>query len=155
LETDIEAVRFDVNGESIELPVKLKVSDSLFVPLAKWSMLLAGNYRCIQSTTVRPINEAVLSDLDASRDVYEWVAQLCMRLGADAADLVPFDKYAAAANGLAKPSSSARAVAAGATHIERVDVVVQTLGKQLGMAHTSVDNTVATVDAWLQKNRAA
>jgi hypothetical protein len=118
-------------------------------------MLLAGNYRCIEPDSVRPINEAVLSDLDASRDVYDWVAQLCMRLGADAADLVPFDKYAAAANGLAKPSSSARAVAAGATHIERVDVVVQTLGKQLGMSHTSVDSTVATVDQWLHKNRAA
>src|SRR5216684_6581117 len=43
LESDIEASRF--NG--IELPVKLKVHDSIFVPLAKWAMLLAGNYRCV------------------------------------------------------------------------------------------------------------
>src|SRR5215468_3844383 len=37
LEADIEASRF--NG--IELPVKLKVHDSIFVPLAKWAMLIA------------------------------------------------------------------------------------------------------------------
>ena len=43
LEADIDAVRLD--GQDV--PVKLKVFDSLFVPLAKWSMLLTGNYRCI------------------------------------------------------------------------------------------------------------
>src|SRR5436305_5692465 len=46
LEKDIEAVRFDAPEGKIELPVKLKVHDSIFVPLAKWAMLLAGNYRC-------------------------------------------------------------------------------------------------------------
>ena len=40
----IERSRF----EGMELPVKLKVHDSVFVPLAKWAMLLAGNYRCVQ-----------------------------------------------------------------------------------------------------------
>ena len=43
LEADIDAVKLD--GQDV--PVKLKVFDSLFVPLAKWSMLLTGNYRCI------------------------------------------------------------------------------------------------------------
>ena len=43
LEKDTEAVRFDAAEGKIELPVKLKVHDSIFVPLAKWSMLLAGN----------------------------------------------------------------------------------------------------------------
>ena len=47
LEKDIDAVRFDAPEGKIELPVKLRVHDSIFVPLAKWSMLLAGNYRCI------------------------------------------------------------------------------------------------------------
>src|SRR4249919_1929345 len=46
LEKEIDAVRFDPgDGTKIELPVKLRVYDSIFVPLAKWSMLLAGNYR--------------------------------------------------------------------------------------------------------------
>src|SRR3979411_3217893 len=42
LQTEIEAVRFDAPGGKIELPVKLKVHNSIFVPLSKWSMLLAG-----------------------------------------------------------------------------------------------------------------
>src|ERR1700728_1907529 len=36
LESDIEAVRFDPGDGPLEIPVKLKVHDSLFVPLAKW-----------------------------------------------------------------------------------------------------------------------
>jgi hypothetical protein len=38
-------------GGPLEIPVKLKVHDSLFVPLAKWPMLMTGNYRCIRRTT--------------------------------------------------------------------------------------------------------
>jgi len=53
LEKDIEAVRFDAPEGKIELPVKLKVHDSIFVPLAKWAMLLAGNYRCITKDGMR------------------------------------------------------------------------------------------------------
>ncbi len=154
LETDIEAVRYMLNGESFELPVKLKVFDSLFVPLAKWSMLLTGNYRCIQADHMRPIKDAVLGDIAQSQDIYDWVAKLCEKMGASPDDLVPFDKYAAAADGLAKPSSAARALAAGATHIERVDLVVQTFAAQLGLRHPSVDQTVGVVNDWLAKNRA-
>ena len=155
LESDIEAIRLDVGGEPIELPVKLKVFDSLFVPLAKWSMLMAGNYRCIQADTVRPIKEAVLGDRASSQAVYDWVADVCVALGASRDDLVSFDKYAAAADGLAKPSSAARALVAGATHIERVDIVVQTLAAQIGMHNATVDETCRLVDGWLAKNRAA
>jgi hypothetical protein len=45
---EIEAIRYDAGDGKIELPVKLKVHDSIFVPLAKWAMLLTGNYRCVQ-----------------------------------------------------------------------------------------------------------
>lgn len=155
LEADIEAVRYMVNGESLELPVKLKVFDSLFVPLAKWSMLMTGNYRCIQAQGMRPIKEAVLGDMAQSKEIYEWVDQLSEKMGASSHDLVPFEKYAAAADGLAKPSSAARALAAGATHIERVDLVVQTFAAQLGLHHAGVDQTVSVVNDWLAKNRAA
>ena len=158
LEDDIEAVRYMHNGEALELPVKLKVFDSLFVPLAKWSMLLTGNYRCIQAEGMRPIKDAVLgqtpADVAQSKDIYEWVAKLCVTMGASPDDLVPFDKYAAAANGLAKPSSAARALAGGATNIERVDMIVQTFAAQLGMQNASVDHTVSVVNGWLAKNRA-
>ena len=46
-------MRFDTPEGKIELPVKLRVHDSIFVPLAKWSMLLAGNYRCITQDGMR------------------------------------------------------------------------------------------------------
>jgi len=154
LEADIEAVRVRVGDNDVELPVKLKVFDSLFVPLAKWSMLLTGNYRCVQADAMRPIRDAILQDRTASKDVYDWVASLCVALGASLDDLVPFEKYAQAADGLAKPSSAARALAAGATHVERVDLLMQTLAAQLGMRHASVDNTVSLVNGWITKNRA-
>ena len=153
LQADIEAIRFDAGNGVIELPVKLKVHDSLFVPLAKWSMLLAGNYRCIQQDGMRPIREAVHADVDASRAVYEWVAALCMNLGAAQRDLVPFEKYAAAAQGLANPSSAARALFAGARNIERVDRLVKTIAAQQGMQSDAVDGIVALVDARLAANR--
>jgi hypothetical protein len=153
LQTDIEALRFDVGGEKIELPVKLKVHDSVFVPLAKWSMLLAGNYRCIQQDGIRSAKDAVHSDLAASRAIYDWVFALCTSLGADPKDLVPFDKYAAAAQSLESPSSAARALAAGAPNIERVDRLVQAIAAQKGMRSAAVDQIVALVDGWLEKNR--
>jgi hypothetical protein len=151
LEADIEAARF----EGMELPVKLKVHESVFVPLAKWAMLMAGNYRCITPQGMRPIKEAVHSDLEASRAVYNWVVKLCVSLGADEKDLVPFEKYAAAANGLASPSSAARALYGGAPNIERVDRLVQAVAAQKGMRLAAIDEVVKLVDAQLEVNRRA
>ena len=133
--------------------MKLKVHDSVFVPLAKWAMLLAGNYRCIQRDGIRPIKEAVHADVETSRSVYNWVVQLCLTLGASQKDLVPFEKYAAAAQSLVTPSSAARAVAAGAPNIERTDRLVKAIGAQKGMRNAAVDEIVATVDARLEANR--
>src|SRR5437660_5859163 len=59
LEKDIEAARLDTPEGQVELPVKLKVHESIFVPLAKWAMLLAGNYRCITKDGIRTAQEAV------------------------------------------------------------------------------------------------
>jgi hypothetical protein len=151
LEADVEAARFD----GIELPVKLKVHESVFVPLAKWAMLLAGNYRCILKDGVRPIKEAVHSDLEASRAIYNWVAKLCVAIGANEKDLVPFEKYAAAAQSLVTPSSAARAIAGGAPNIERTDRLVKAIGEQKGMRSPKVDEIVAIVDARLEANQAA
>ena len=155
LESDIEAARYDAGEGKIELPVKLKIHDSVFVPLAKWAMLIAGNYRCITKEGMRPIKEAVHSDLEKSRAVYNWVVQLCKALGADEKDLVPFEKYAAAANGLASPSSAARALFGGAPNIERVDRLVQIIAASKGMRSAEVDEVVKLVDAKLESNRRA
>lgn len=151
---DVEAVRFNDGGKMIELPVKLKVHESVFVPLAKWSMLMCGNYRCIQQDGMRPIKEAVHGNIDESRAVYQWVFDLCVSLGADAGDLVPFEKYANAAVGLANPSSAARALFGGALNIERVDRLVQSVAAQKGMKNAVIDEIVALVDARLVANRA-
>ncbi|MRD46612.1 hypothetical protein [Caenimonas koreensis] len=155
LEADVDAARYEWNGESLSLPVKLKNHPSLFVPLAKWPMLLCGNYRCIGDDGIRPIANAVYDNLDLSRSVYEWVEAMCVALGAQTADLVPFDKYAAAATSLKKPSSAARSVAAGAVEIERVDLLVQLLASQKGMAHAEVDAVVRRVETALKRNREA
>ena len=153
LDVQIEAARFEVGGGKIELPVKLKVHDSIFVPLAKWAMLLAGNYRCVQKDGMRSIKEAVHTDIEVSRAVYSWVVQLCKSLGAADEDLVPFEKYANAARSLANPSSAARALAGGAPNIERTDRLVQLIAMQKGMRNAEVDKTVALVDGWLEANR--
>jgi len=155
MQADIEAIRFDTGDGRIELPVKLKVHDSVFVPLAKWSMLLTGNYRCVQKDEARSIREAVHTDIDTSRSVYDWVSALCRSLGAAKEDQVPFEKYANAAQGLAKPSSAARALFAGAPNIERVDCLVKTIASQQGIQSPAVDEIVSLVDARLQKNRQA
>jgi hypothetical protein len=156
LQTDVDSARFDDGtGAKIELPVKLKVHDSIFVPLAKWPMLLAGNYRCVTKDGMRPIKEAVHTDLEATRSVYNWVVKLCVALGAAEKDLVPFEKYANAALSLGSPSSAARALFAGMPNIERVDRLVQIIAKQKGMQNPVVDETVRLVDAKLEENRAA
>src|SRR5689334_4051526 len=151
LEADIERARF----EGMELPVKLKVHESVFVPLAKWAMLIAGNYRCITPSGMRPIKEAVHSDLATSRAVYNWVVKLCVSLGAEEEDLVPCDKYAATVNGLASPASAARAIYGGAPYIERVDRLVQTVAAQQGMQLAAIDEVVRLVDTKLGENRRA
>ncbi len=60
---------------------------------------------------------------------------LCVKLGANPADLVPFEKYAAAAQSLARPASAARALQNGAPNIERADKLVQLIAKQKGLSH--------------------
>jgi len=153
LETEIEAARFDTGNGKIELPVKLKVHESVFVPLAKWAMLIAGNYRCITREGPRAIKDAVHSDINTSRATYQWVVNLCLLLGAKESDLVPFEKYAAAAQNLGSPSSAARALYAGAPYIERVDRLVQAIAKQKGMQLPALDEVVGLVDAKLEANR--
>jgi hypothetical protein len=153
LQDEIDAIRYDTGDGKIELPVKLKVHDSVFVPLAKWAMLLTGNYRCVTADGAVNIQEAVHKDLDASRSVYNFVVDLCVTLGATREDLVPFEKYAAAAQSLVRPSSAARALNNGVPNIERADKLVQLIAAQKGLRNAVIDATVAQVDARLAANR--
>ena len=122
LEADIDAARFDPGDGAIEIPVKLKVHDSLFAAAGQMAdvdrrqlpLHPAGRHDPNQGSRAR-------EPRPRPEEIYEWVTQLCTRLGAGDTDLVPFEKYARAAEGLAKPSSAARALFGGAEHIERVD----------------------------------
>ena len=116
-------------------------------------MLMAGNYRCIRRDEMIPIKDAVHTDVGKSRAVYDWVWKVCASLGAADEDMVPFDKYAVAAEGLRKPSSAARALFGGAEHIERVDCLVRRIAKQRGFQSDALDEIVTLVDERLEKNR--
>jgi hypothetical protein len=155
LEKEIDAVRFDPgDGQKVELPVKLRAYDSIWVPLAKWAMLLAGNYRCVTEDGMRTAQEAVHTDLATSKSVYDFVFDLCVKLGANPNDLVPFEKYAAAAQSLVRPASAARALQNGAPNIERADKLVQLIARQKGLSHPAIDAQVALVDRRIAANRA-
>src|SRR4030081_851016 len=147
LEADIDAVKLDGR----DVPVKLKVFDSLFVPLAKWSMLLTGNYRCITLHELSPVRNAVHGHLKLFHFIYDHVDAIARRLGADPKDQVPFEKYAKAAESLLKPSSAARAVSNGAPFIERVDLLVKLISYQLGVPNAEIDRTVQIVDQKLNE----
>jgi hypothetical protein len=149
LARDIDAVT--LNGKDV--PVKLRVHDSLFVPFAKWPMLLTGNCRCVTAGDPISIREAVQSDLALSSEIYSVVESIVLRLGGSAHDLVGFDKYVAATDKLIAPSSVARAIASGATAVERVDKLVQLIGREYGIAHPTIDRTVALIDAALARTK--
>ncbi|MCU0564935.1 MAG: hypothetical protein MUE48_13610 [Desulfobacterales bacterium] len=83
LEAAIDAVTVD--GKDV--PVKLRVFDSLFVPFAKWSMLLTGNYRCVLPNGAQAIRDAVHGDIAASERIYTKIEGIVSALGAADGDL--------------------------------------------------------------------
>src|SRR5262249_24180432 len=120
---------------------------------AKWAMLLAGNYRCITKDGMRTAQEAVHSDIATSRSVYNFVNDLCVKLGANPEDLVPFEKHAAAAQSLTRPASAARALQNGAPFTERADKLGQLIARQKGLSSAAFEAQVALVDTRVEANR--
>ena len=129
------AARFDPGDGPIEIPVKLKVHDSIFVPLAKWPMLMAGNYRCIRRDEMIPIKEAVHGNVDGSRAVYDWVVETLRRASA------PWREDWCRSTSTPKPPKDwanrhlrrGRCSAVRNT-IERVDCLVRRIARQQGTA---------------------
>jgi hypothetical protein len=101
----------------------------------------------------RTAEEAVHSDMETSRSVYNFANGLCVKLGAKPHDLVPFEKYAAAAQSLTRPAAAARALQNGAPNIERADKLVQLIATQKGPNQPVIDAAVALIDARLEANR--
>jgi len=125
LASDIDASRIEIAGAACQPYVRLRPHPSRWIPLAKWPMLITGNFRCLAPGAPVSIREAVTGDEAESRQLYDWVVAVCLALGAEAETMVPFDAYRAAAAGLSLPSSVARGLHAGAKAVERVDLLVQ------------------------------
>lgn len=154
LASDIDDSRIEHEGSTCQPCVRLRPHSSRLVPLAKWPMLITGNFRCITDGAPISIGEAVGSNPQEARELYDWIAELCLKLGAEQSIMIPFDTYRNAAEGLTLPSSVARGLFGGATDVERVDVLIRTLASRRGMSHPALDRIVADVSAILTRNRA-
>jgi hypothetical protein len=154
LASDLSHLKVELRGRAVRPPVALLAASSLFVPLAKWPMLIAGNCRCVLPEGMRTIAEAVLDDPAASAAIYEDVSDLVLALGAAPQDLVAFEAYARAAAELTRPSSLARALAAGATQVERVDLMIRNLMRLHDMDTPAIHSAVECIETWLARNRA-
>ncbi|WP_193139063.1 ketopantoate reductase family protein [Meridianimarinicoccus sp. MJW13] len=152
LSRDVSAYRQDGRP----LPVRLLAHNALHVPMAKWPMLMAGNCRCVgPDGSIVSIAEAVGADPEASQRIYDQTLEVVRAAGAGDGDIVPFSHYARAARGLVRPSSFARAIAAGAPNIERVDKIIQLSGRALGQTIPEIDRIVAQVDVLMARPLAA
>ena len=134
--------------------MKLKVHDSIFVPLAKWPMLIAGNYRCIRPDDMIPIKEAVHGDVGESRGDLRLGVGRC----APARRRTP-PTWCRSRSTPRPPRASASPLprrarcSAGAEHIERVDCLVRRIARQHGLQSDTLDEIVELVDERLGKNR--
>jgi hypothetical protein len=155
LASDMSRLEVAVGDASVRPPVALVASSSVFVPLAKWPMLITGNCRCVLETGVRSIAEAVLTDMEASAALYEQVRQLTLRLGAREQDLVSFQSYAETASRLVRPSSLARALEAGVFNVERIDRLISILFAEHGLDGGLIAPVVEMIEKRLTRNRMA
>jgi hypothetical protein len=153
---DVDAVRIATDDGLATPRVRIVAHESLFVPLAKWPMLIAGNSRClVNDDAPRSIRDAVWSNLDESRQIYDSINSLAVEVGTAPDDLVSFDRYAAAAQKLIRPSSLARALHAGAKAVERVDLLIELLAQSKGISIPALKQVVDDIDTRLnQSNRA-
>jgi hypothetical protein len=117
--------------------------------LAKWSMPLTGNYGCITPHEPQSIRDAVHTDLSSR--------SMTMSMPSPGVS-APIRKIRCLsrnmprlAESLLKPSSAARAVAAGAPFIERVAPLVKLISHQLGVPNAEIDRTVETADQELNE----
>ena len=116
-------------------------------------MLITGNFRCMTNGEPISISDAVCGSEAESREIYDWVTQVCLAVGVDDLTLVPFDRYLSAARGLSLPSSLARGLYAGATAVERIDMLIHALAARYDMTNSALDLIIGDVSARLDENR--
>lgn len=156
LAKSIDNLVVSFNGEEHEIGVRLIAHHHPLVSMAKWPMLITGNFRCWSPAGIISIGDAVHSDLQASAELYEWVSLVCQKLcrpdDVEGAPLVPFHKYADAAHSLTLPSSLARGLSTGVPRVERVDKLLQKVAMSFDMQNASLDRIVSDVDSALAMN---
>ncbi len=154
LEKDIDAIRFDPgDGSKIELPVKLRVHDSIFVPLAKWAMLLAGNYRCITPDGMRTAAEAVHSEHRGGARGLQFRVRRLRQARRQAGRPGAVREICRRRE---EPDASGLGRARVAERRQEHRALRQAgaaLAKQKGMSNAKVDAIVALVDERLEANR--
>ena len=82
------------------------------------------------------------SDIETSRSVYNFVIDFCVTLGADPKDLVPFEKYAAAAQAWCA-RHQLRSLSNGVPNIERADKLVRQSRARWASSNAAIDAQVA------------
>lgn len=134
------------------VPVHLLTRGSIFTPLAKWPMLVTGNCRCLRMNGGPvSIRDAVNQDLNVSRKIYEAVTVALRATGAPSTSLVPFESYVNATQSLVRPSSLALALEAGATSVERIDILVLNLMQHMNCDPESM-KIMAAVSALVERS---
>lgn len=133
------------------LPVSFREYTSPWVSLSKLPMLLAGNYRCIYKNELMSIGDAVHSDIDASREIYEAVVEVLRHHGASRAATVPFSAYLKASTALDAPSSVCRAIFNGRNQVERVDRLVLQLSYWCAGPLSVIAGVVANIDSAIER----
>ena len=149
----IEAARFEANGahraagEAQGARLGLRAARQVGDAARRQLPLRAGRERALDQGSGARQHRRVARRLPLGR------GPLRLARAPTPATWCPFEKYANAALSLGSPSSAARALAAGAPYIERVDRLVQSIAAQQGRTSPIVDDVVAKVDAWLVRNR--
>ena len=156
LSSSLEALRVSQDGVLHEVGVRFVAHSHPLVAMAKWPMLITGNFRCCTGAAPIAITDAVNNDRVTSKKIYEWVASLCQKLAHEAGysdvPLVPFERYADAASSLILPSSLARGLHNGATRVERVDKLVKGLALGHGMKSDYLEEIISRVESALSAN---
>lgn len=137
---------------SLKHPIQIKIYDTSFVPLAKWPMLICGNYRCVKKKDFLPICDVVNSDLLLSEKIYNQVIFLCKKIGAENDIFVPFNHYQKRSKMLTGPSSVAKALKNGSNTVERTDILISQIADQFKIKIDGLDEIVNNINNWIKHN---
>jgi len=145
LEKEIDSVRFDRgDGTKIELPVKLRVYDSIFVPLAKWSMHAGRQLTLRNKDGMRTSAGSVHATSRRRARSYNLVFEPGVSWVASPSDLVAVETYAAAAQRPVRRLRRPPLQTAPRT-CERAESSYSLIASR-GLSHPAIDAQVALVD---------